>query len=100
MNGALLVRGLSYWSAQVGAHESGHGVAWLSEKGCGIRRNVYGCERVTGLRINLARGLARAIATCPGCPEGMTVSNASREVISLSWYVASLQEMGTRRAAT
>jgi len=62
MNVALLVRRQSYWSAQIGAHESRHADARLSEKGCGIRRNVYGCERVTGLRINLARGLARAIA--------------------------------------
>lgn len=30
--------------------------ARLSGKGCGIRRTVYGCERVTGHRINLAPG--------------------------------------------
>ena len=42
--------------------------------------------------LTLPAGSLRAIAACPGCPEGMTVSNASREVISLSWYVASLQE--------
>jgi hypothetical protein len=70
MNVALLVRRQSYWFAQIGAHESRHAVARLSEKACGIRRNGDGCERITGLRINLARGLARATAACPDALKG------------------------------